>query len=59
MREETTKSIVNLMKELGYVIDIAKQEEDEANLLAFILEELKVVFRREDDVQMLELWGRI
>lgn len=59
MREATTKSIVNLMKELGYVIDIAKQEEDEADLLAFILEELKVAFRRDDDVQMLGLWGRI
>lgn len=59
MREATTKSIVNLMKELSYVIDIAKQEEDEADLLAFILEELKVAFRREDDVQMLGLWGRI
>lgn len=59
MREATTKSIVNLMKELGQVVDIAKQEEDEAVLLAFILEELKVVFRREDDVQMLGLWGRI
>lgn len=59
MREATTKSIVNLMKELGCVVDIAKQEEDEADLLAFILEELKIVFRREDDVQMLGLWSRI
>ena len=59
MREATTKSIVNLMKELGQVVDIAKQEEDEADLLAFILEELKIVFRREDDVQMLGLWSRI
>ena len=59
MREATTKSIVNLMKELGQVVDIAKQEEDEADLLAFILEEFKIVFRREDDVQMLGLWSRI
>ena len=59
MREATTNSIVNLMKELRAVVDIAKQEEDEADLLALILDTLPAVFRRDKDVEMLELWSRV
>ena len=57
MRNETMTSIDVLMDELRQVVEVA--EDDEVEMFSYILAELKTVFRRKTDVQMLQLWSDV